>query len=501
MLIAILIFLTVSGIITFIAASSQRAENETSGGIFGGITLAVFAITAVLAVLSWTDTSTPYGVLRAGPLAAVGSIIMAGIGLLVTAGVMANPEKYKTGVGEFFGLVIFTVLGGIVMLSSSNLIVLYLGIELSSYSTYILVGYYRDDRFSNEAAAKYFLLGAVASAFLLFGMSLIYGGSGSISPAGTVPGSLDYAALAQALGAQAAASTINPLIWPGLAFLLVGFGFKLALAPFHSWTPDAYQGAPTMVAALLSVGPKAATVIALVSLLQTAFAAPQILIAWQTALTWLAMISMTVGNLGALQQKNVKRMLGYSSIAQLGYVIMGVVASSSAGTASLILYMAGYALTNIGAFTVVASLRDAGVGEEVDDYAGLIKRSPVAAILLVGFFMSLAGVPLFAGFLGKLLVFKSAVDAGLIALTVVAVLNTVIAYYYYFRVIIQATLMEPKTTASSGSGSFELNPNATLALAVALAGVIFLGVFPTGAYNAFEEAARTLQPIVQAIAP
>ena len=228
------------------------------------------------------------------------------------------------------------------------------------------------------------------------------------------------------------------------------------------------------------------------------FAAPQILIAWQTALTWLAMISMTVGNLGALQQKNVKRMLGYSSIAQLGYVIMGVVASSSAGTASLILYMAGYALTNIGAFTVVASLRDAGVGEEIEDYAGLIKRSPVTAILLVGFFMSLAGVPLFAGFLGKLLVFKSAVDAGLITLTIVAVLNTVIAYYYYFRVIIQATLMEPKTATSS---SFELNPNATLALAVALAGVIFLGVFPTGAYNAFETAAKTLQPIVQAIAP
>jgi NADH-quinone oxidoreductase subunit N len=494
MLIAILAFLTISGIITFLAASSHRAENETSGGIFGGITLAVFAITAVLAVLSWTDTSTPYGVLRAGPLAAVGSIIMAGIGLLVTAGVMANPEKYKTGVGEFFGLVIFTVLGGIVMLSSSNLIVLYLGIELSSYSTYILVGYYRDDRFSNEAAAKYFLLGAVASAFLLFGMSLIYGGAG----AGGAASSLDYAGIAQTLGAQAATNTINPLVWPGLAFLLVGFGFKLALAPFHSWTPDAYQGAPTMVAALLSVGPKAATVIALVSLLQTAFAAPQVLIAWQTALTWLAMISMTVGNLGALQQKNVKRMLGYSSIAQLGYVIMGVVASSSAGTASLILYMAGYALTNIGAFTVVASLRDAGVGEEIEDYAGLIKRSPITAILLVGFFMSLAGVPLFAGFLGKLLVFKSAVDAGLITLTIVAVLNTVIAYYYYFRVIIQATLMEPKTATSS---SFELNPNATLALAVALAGVIFLGVFPTGAYNAFETAAKTLQPIVQAIAP
>lgn len=497
MLLATLIFLTASGIITFIAASGSNAERPGSGGVFGGISLAVFAIAAILAVIGWNDNTVYYGVLKSGPLASLGTIILCLIGALVSAGVMANPDKYRTGPGEFFGFVIFTVVGGLLMVGTNNLLLLFLGIELSSYSTYILVGYYRDDRYSTEAAAKYFLLGAVASAFLLFGMSLIYAGSSfavvatNVNPqGGLLPGSLDYAGIASALSQQINANSLNPLIWPGLALVLVGFGFKLALAPFHSWTPDAYQGAPTMVAALLSVGPKAAAVIALSTLLTTAFNQQPLAGAWQSALVWLAIISMTVGNFQALQQNNVKRMLGYSSIAQLGYVIIGVAVGSSAGIAALILYVSGYALTNIGAFTVVASLRDAGVGEEITDYAGLIRRSPIAAVLLSVFFMSLAGVPLLAGFLGKLLVFKSAVDAGQIVLTVVAVLNTVVAYFYYFRVIVQATFAEPKDARP-----IELNPMALTALSIAVIGVVILGVYPTPVLNAINTAVEVLPKI------
>ena len=497
MLLATLIFLTVSGIITFIAASGSNADRPGNGGVFGGITLAVFAIGAVMAAIGWNDDIVYYGVLKAGPLASLGTIILCLIGALVSAGVMANPDKYRTGPGEFFGFVIFTVVGGLLMVGTNNLLLLFLGIELSSYSTYILVGYYRDDRYSTEAAAKYFLLGAVASAFLVFGMSLIYAGSSYTSLAtnvnpqgGLLPGSLDYAGIASALSQQINANNLNPLIWPGLALVLVGFGFKLALAPFHTWTPDAYQGAPTMVAALLSVGPKAAAVIALSTLLTTAFNQQPLAGAWQSALVWLAILSMTIGNFQALQQNNVKRMLGFSSVAQLGYVIIGVAVGSSAGIAALILYVAGYALTNIGAFTVIASLRDAGVGEEITDYAGLIKRSPIAAVLMSIFFMSLAGVPLLAGFLGKVLVFKSAVDAGQIALAVVAVLNTVVAYFYYFRVIVQATLMEPKDARP-----VELNPMALTALAVAVIGVVILGVYPTPVLNAINAAVEVLPKI------
>jgi NADH-quinone oxidoreductase subunit N len=490
MLLAILIFLVISATITMIAAAGPEAERPGAGQIVGGTTLAVLVVTIIMAVIGWSSTGSVYGVLNAGPLSSLGTIVLAVIGMLVTGGVMANPDKYRTGPGEFFGFILFMVIGGILMLSTNNLLVLYLGIELSSYSTYILVGYYRDDRYSNEAASKYFLLGAVASAFLLFGMSLVYAGSGF--PAQQLAGSLDYTTIANNFaGALQTSTPLSPLLWLGIAFLLVGFGFKLALVPFHAWTPDAYQGAPSMVAALLSVGPKAATIIALVNLLNTAFVHPQIMQAWQTALLWLAALSMTVGNLQAIQQRNVKRLLGFSSVAQLGYVVIGVATGTLAGTSALIFYIIGYSFTNIGAFAAIAALREAGVGEEIEDYAGLVKRSPLAAVLLGGFFMSLAGVPLLAGFLGKLFIFKSAVDAGLLLITIVAVINTVIAYFYYFRVVVATFLLEPKDPTP-----VNLNPTAVTVLASGLACAVLLGVYPTGVVNAIDAAVKPTAPPV-----
>jgi NADH-quinone oxidoreductase subunit N len=484
MLVVLLIFLTVSGIATFLAATSKGADAPGVGQVFGGVSLAVFGIVALLAIMGWNDTSTYYGVLKSSQLTSIGVVLLSVIGALTTAGVMANPDKYRAGVGEFFGFVIFTVLGGILMVSTNNLLVLLLGLELSSYSTYILVGYYRDDRYSNEAASKYFLLGAVASALLVFGMSFVYGAL-AFAANTNVPVSLNYGDIGNVL-AQSSAG-IPALMYPGLAFMLVGFGFKLALVPFHSWTPDAYQGSPSMVAALLSVGPKAAVVIALSTLLTTAFPVAQIAPAWQQAIAWMAILSMTIGNLQAIQQRNVKRLLGYSSIAQLGYVVIGIAVGSSQGTAALVLYMAGYALTNIGAFTTIAALRDAGVNDDIEDYAGLVKRSPISGILLVGFFMGLAGVPFLAGFLGKLLLLKSATDAGLVLLAVIAALNIVPSYFYYFRVIIQAIFAEPRDARP-----FELNPTAVTVLSVALLGALFLGVYPTPVLNAIDQAVQSL---------
>ena len=489
MLLAIIITLTAAGLLAMLASASPRSSTDIYPSVVGAATVGVFTITLLLGILGWKETGELYGVLKTGPVSMLGVIILSAIGGLVSAGVLANPAKYRAGPGEFFGFVLFTVLGGILMTSSSNLLVLYLGIELSSYSTYILVGYYRDESFSNEAAAKYFLLGAVASAILLFGISLVYYAS-SVAYGGQVTaGGLDYARISSLVNAAATQLNLplNPMMWPGLAFILVGFGFKLAVVPFHSWTPDAYQGAPSMVAALLSVGPKAAAVIALTNLLSGAFNAPELVHAWRIAIMWLAILSMTVGNLQAIGQRNIKRLLGYSSIAQLGYVLIGVAVGTAAGTSALILYVAGYAFTNIGAFTVIAALRDAGVGEEIDDLAGLAKRSPVAAVLLAGFFMSLAGVPLLAGFLGKLLVFKAAIDANLVPLVIVAVINTVFAYYYYFRVLVQVFLNEPRDATP-----VSLNPTAVTALAVALAGVIILGVYPTPFLNVIQQAAQTM---------
>jgi NADH-quinone oxidoreductase subunit N len=484
MIFAALVFLTVASMALFIAATFKGAEDNGAGQIFGGVSLAVYTITALLAAMAWNDTSVYYGVIKSGALSSLGVLIMCGIGALTVGGVMANPEKYKAGVGEFFGFIAFIVLGGAIMVSTNHLLVLLLGIELSSYATYILVGYYRDDRFSNEAASKYFLLGAVASGFLIFGMSLVY------ASVVTVSGSLAYSDIGQTLAGLVDAKGIvsqATLVYPGLAMLLVGFGFKLALAPFHSWTPDAYQGAPTMVAAILSVGPKAAVVIALSSLLTTAFPIPELSSAWKNAMAVLAVVSITVGNLMALQQTNLKRLLGYSSIAQLGYVAIGVATGSLAGTSAVILYVVGYAITNIGAFAVIASLRDAGVGENIEDIAGVVKRNPVVAIMLVGFFMGLAGVPVLAGFLGKLMLFKSAVDVGMVAVAVIAALNVVPSYYYYFRVIISAIFSEP-----TNPKPFEIQATDTAVLGIALAGVVFLGIFPAPLLGLINEAVKVL---------
>jgi NADH-quinone oxidoreductase subunit N len=484
MIFAALVFLTVASMALFIAATFKGAEENGAGQIFGGVSLAMYVITALLAAAGWNDTSVFYGVIKSGALSSLGIITMCGIGALTVGGVMANPEKYKAGVGEFFGFIAFVVLGGSIMVSTNHLLVLLLGIELSSYATYILVGYYRDDRFSNEAASKYFLLGAVASGFLIFGMSLVY------ASVVTVSGSLTYSDIGTTLAGLVDAKGMlsqAALIYPGLAMLLVGFGFKLALAPFHSWTPDAYQGAPTMVAAILSVGPKAAVVIALSSLLTTAFPIPELSSAWKNAIAVLAILSMTIGNLMALQQTNLKRLLGFSSIAQLGYVVIGVAVGSLEGTSAVILYVVGYAVTNIGAFMVIATLRESGVGENIEDIAGLVKRNPMAAVMLAGFFMGLAGVPVLAGFLGKLLLFKSAVDVGMVALAVIAALNVVPSYYYYFRVIISAIFSEPKDART-----FEMHPTDTAVLGIALAGVVFLGIFPAPLLSLINEAVKVL---------
>ena len=486
MIFVALVFLMISAMAMFIAATFESAEKNGAGSIFGGISLAVYGITALLAAAAWNDTTLHYGVIKSGGIASLGTIIMCGIGALTVAGAMANPEKYKAGVGEFFGFIAFVVLGGAIMVSTNNMLVLLLGIEISSYATYILVGYYRDDRFSNEAASKYFLLGAVASGFLIFGMSLVYASVAFNNPNADIL--FSYPGIAAALQGTAGGTAGMPaLIYPAIAMLLVGFGFKLALAPFHSWTPDAYQGAPTMVAAILSVGPKAAVVIALSTLLTTAFPNPELSVAWKNAIAVLAILSMTIGNLMALQQTNLKRLLGFSSIAQLGYVVIGVAVGSFEGTSAVILYMVGYAITNIGAFTIIAALREAGVGENIEDIGGLVKRNPFAAVMLAGFFMGLAGVPLFAGFLGKLLLFKSAVDVGMVALAIIAALNVVPGYFYYFRVIISAVFSEPKDART-----FELNPTAMTALALAMGGVVLLGVFPTPLLNAINDAVKVL---------
>ena len=464
-LLALLTLLVGGSALLLFANALQKRPVVAAAIALGSSLLALMFFAA-----AFDQEATLLGMIHTGGLTSLGGSILSLIAALVALGALANPGKYRAGVGEFYAFILYTALGGALMVGANNLLLLFLGLELVSYSTYVLVGYYRDDRYSTEAASKYFTLGAVSSAFLLYGISLLFGAGGS----------LYYDEIAAAL----AAAPAHALLYPGLALLLVGFGFKLALVPFHAWTPDAYQGAPTMVAALVSVGPKAAAVIALGNLLLTAFSAEEVGFIWQQVLVVLAVLTMTIGNLQALGQTNIKRLLGYSSVAQLGFVAVGLATGTLQGFQAVIFYALGYAFTNIGAFTAVAVLRDAGVGDELDHYAGLAKRQPVVALLFTLFLLSLAGVPLLVGFAGKLFVFQSAMQAGLIALAVIALLNTVLAFFYYFRVIV-AMWLSPATASAS---PLAVNAVAVTALAVSALLVVALGILPAPALELIAQA-------------
>jgi NADH-quinone oxidoreductase subunit N len=339
-------------------------------------------------------------------------------------------KRMRLNQGEFYALLLSATLGMIVMSASNDLITIFLGVELMSLALYVLVGFHRQRLDSNEAAMKYFLLGAFATAFLLYGIALLYGATGTTN--------LDR------MAAFLAGSPLlaNPLLVAGSLLLLVGFAFKVAAVPFHMWTPDAYEGAPTTVTGYMSVGAKAAGFAALLRVMLLAL--PDLAADWEPILTWLAILTMTVGNVAALLQNNLKRMLAYSSIAHAGYVLVALVAGGPDGGSAALFYLAVYSLMNLGAFGLLALL-GRGMEERVmiSDVAGLGFRQPPLALAMTVFMVSLGGIPPTAGFMGKVYVFGVAVEAGLIPLVVVGVLNSVVSVFYYLRVTVAMYMQEP----------------------------------------------------------
>jgi len=328
--------------------------------------------------------------------------------------------------GEFFVLTLLAGLSLMLLSAATNLIMIYLALEFLSITSYILTGYLRQDTRSTEAAVKYFLYGAVASGVMLYGFSLLYG----------LTGSVDLATIQSAL----ADASVSPLLVVGtVMMILTGLGFKIALVPFHQWSPDAYEGAPTPVTAFLSVGPKAAGIAVLIRILTVAL--PAYSVNWTVILSLIAILTMTVGNLVALWQTNMKRMLAYSSIAQAGYMLIGLAAWTSQssggvfdGVNGILLYLFAYLFTNLGVFTVAIILENKMGTANISDYAGLIRRSPFLSLALLVFFLSLIGIPPTGGFMGKLFVFGAAVNQGLYLLAGIGILNSVISVYYYFGV-------------------------------------------------------------------
>ncbi len=396
--------------------------------------------------------------------------------------------------GEFYALMLFAGVGMTFVASGYDLLTLYVSLELMAISVYILVGYLKRSRASNEAALKYFLLGAFSSGVLLYGISLLYG----------LTGSTNLREIRDALPALAVAGPNGDaryLLLATIVLLAAGLCFKVAAVPFHMWAPDAYEGAPTPVTAFMSVGVKAASfaLFARVFLdalpaLRSSVGGPDGPAGWAVLLGIVAAITMTWGNLGALTQRNSKRLLAYSSISHAGFLLLGLVAGNETGYAGLVIYVIVYVAMNLGAFGVVIAMRRQGIeGDRVEDFAGLAARSPGLAVLMTIFLLSLGGIPPTAGFVGKFYLFYGLVRAGepwLVALAVVAVLNTAVAAYYYFIFVKAMFMGEPDETAPA----YETSGGVWTALGVAAIVTILAGVFPQPVIELSRRAVERLRP-------
>jgi NADH-quinone oxidoreductase subunit N len=390
-------------------------------------------------------------------------VLVMSIGILAVLSSYRYLDQEKAETGEYHALLIFSIVGQCVMVAANDLIMIFIGLEISSIATYVLAGYLRDDKRNNEAAIKYFLLGSFATAFLLYGVALIYG----------ITGTTKLDEIRSALNNPSGIPSFA-MVGIAAALMFVGLAFKVSAAPFQIWAPDVYQGAPAPVSAFMATGPKAAAFAIFLRIFLTAF--QQVAAGWEPLIWICALLSMTIGNFAALTQTNLKRMLAYSSIAHAGYILVALAARSEIGTAAAMYYLAAYALMNIGAFAVVAHIAGRHEGHlRIDDLSGLGRTQPVTAAMLTIFLLSFIGVPLTGGFFGKFYIFRAAIESNLIWLTVLGLLNSAVAAYYYLRLLVVMYMNEPGKVAE---GIEPLTPGLSAALVLPAVGTFVLGILP-----------------------
>jgi NADH-quinone oxidoreductase subunit N len=398
-------------------------------------------------------------------------LVLAGAAIAVLIS-MRYLEVEEENHGEYYALMLFAVVGMMCMASGFDIVLLFIGLELMAISTYVLVGFLRRDRRSNEAALKYLLLGAFSSGIFAYGLSLLYGLTGATK--------LDK--IADGLQQIVATRPNDPVVIFALLTTATGLLFKIAAVPFHQWAPDAYEGAPTSITGFMSVAVKAAGWAMLLRIFL--FGLYPLRSMYVPLLIFVSIATMTAGNLAAITQTNLKRLLAYSSIAHVGYMLLGLIASdgqtNSTGIMAIMIYLLVYTFMNLGAFAVITSLRRRNIiGDEIDDIAGLYFKAPTEAILMLVFLLSLAGIPPLAGFWGKYFIFLSLIQTGHSTLAAVAVLYAVVGLYYYMR-IANAMLMRQPVEAEP----VRLSPAMTLALGITAAGTVIIGIFPNFAINA-----------------
>jgi NADH-quinone oxidoreductase subunit N len=457
------ILLCAGGILIMVLEPFAKKSSRVMSALLAAAAFAGSAATAVLLTHAPT-ASVFHGMVSTDGYGIFFRLLFCGIGLLMTLGVLNYLQRENFPVGEFYALLLFATAGMNFMAIGTDLVMTFIGLEILSVATYVLAGFRRRDPLSNEAGLKYFFMGAFSSAILLYGIALVYGSTGTTQYGGILAYSTGFTSLRE----------LPPVYLLGVALILVGFCFKVAAAPFQVWTPDVYQGAPTAVTAFMSVGPKAAGFAALIRVLFQTM--PADLAPWTQLLLASSILTILIGNLGAIPQTNVKRMLAYSSIAHAGYILIGVVAANQTGLSAILFYTVAYALMNIGAFAIVAIVGGSGDRRvDLEDFKGLGFRQPLLSFPLTICLVSLAGIPTTAGFIGKFFLFSAAIQRQHFTLVIIAVLGSLVSVYYYLRVVVYMFMKE----GDADNPVVVDRPSAVTILACS-ALILFFGLFPTG---------------------
>lgn len=446
-------------------------------GTLGTIVLVGFAVAFLASLQSWDDARLAFGgMITADKFSSAFSCIFI-LGATLTIGLSINQveEKYLL-YSDYFALVVFATAGMTLMASGTNLLTLFLGLETLSIALYVLAGFRRSNEFALEASFKYFLLGAFASGFLLYGIALIYG----------ITGSTDLTKISAYVSSEGILG--SKMFFAGFLLLLVGFGFKISVFPFHLWAPDVYQGAPTPISAFMATGSKAAGFAALMRFMIAMQSTTQS--GWQDIIWVIAAATMILGNVIALRQSNVKRMLAYSSIAHAGYILIGVLAGNTIGSSGIIFYLLTYTFMNIGAFGVISYISTAEHEFiTLSDFRGLASSRPFAAIAMAAFMFSLAGIPPLAGFMAKFYLFSAGVKAGYVWLVIIAVVTSMISLYYYLGLVVQMFMRDKEADVAATA---PLQPAVMIAISIAMLAILILGIFPSRWVSLFQDLARSL---------
>jgi NADH-quinone oxidoreductase subunit N len=454
------ITITVAGLLVLLVTAFGRAKAASRAA--GVLTLIGTAVALCATAMLWDVRSSAFsGLYTIDNFGTFLKVIFLVILFLVTIISFRYTEREDMQEGEYYSLLLFGVLGMMVMVSSTSFVTIFIGLEVMSLSIYILCGLLKGNLRAIESSLKYFLLGSFATAFLLYGIALIY----------TSTGTIDIEVLRTTTAAHGL--TTNPLFLAGMGLLIVGFGFKIAAVPFHMWTPDAYEGAPTSVTVFMATGVKAAAFGAFLRVFYTGFY-PYIA-QWSTVLWFLAVLTMTAGNIIALVQSNMKRLFAYSSIAHAGYILVAFITGDKVMSSSILYYLLVYTFMNLGAFTVVILVGNKESGnEDLDSYAGLAVRYPFVALCMTIFLLSLTGIPPLAGFAGKFYVFSDAIKGQYYWLAVIGMLNSAVAAYYYLRVLMYMYFKEPVKEI----GRIDLSAGYVVVMLVSVAALIYMGIFP-----------------------